>query len=243
MSLGWYQVRFFWIIFGHAYGAWGGERCLRNAEQIMKTISTTPTGPTPHISKTYVPKKAIKWGDVWRTTPPPPSKILQWIWCTNRLLWHIGPDFYAIRLNLDFYIPYEPNLLGWSSKYLALDRFAAYILANKFKISPVRSIVKNNPAKMDPKTCQAAKWSKGKYLNHPRNLWGWLLRGECSTRVKWVPFVLLAFFPWFIVFFASKLAIFPLKRSVLGAWKGHIRARKGQWWIRVPRAQNHLKCR
>ena len=41
------------------------------------------------------------------------------------------------------------------------------------------------------------------------------------TRVKWVPFVLLAFFRF-------KLAIFPLKRSVLGAWKGHIRTRKGQ---------------
>ena len=40
--------------------------------------------------------------------------------------------------------------------------------------------------------------------------------GEC-TRVKWVPFVLLAFFPCFTVAFASKLAIFPLKRSVLGA--------------------------
>ena len=34
-------------------------------------------------------------------------------------------------------------------------------------------------------------------------------------------------FPCFIVFFASKLAIFPSKRSVLGAWKGHILARKG----------------
>ena len=41
--------------------------------------------------------------------------------------------------------------------------------------------------------------------------------GEC-TRVKWVPFVLLAFFfPCFKVFFASKWAIFPLKLSVLGA--------------------------
>ena len=48
------------------------------------------------------------------------------------------------------------------------------------------------------------------------------------TRVKWVPFVLLAFFPCFTVFFASNLAIVPLKRSVLGAWKGHFRARKGQ---------------
>ena len=36
-----------------------------------------------------------------------------------------------------------------------------------------------------------------------------------STRVKWVPFVLLASFPLFYI--ASKLAIFPLKRSVLGA--------------------------
>ena len=36
------------------------------------------------------------------------------------------------------------------------------------------------------------------------------------------------FFPCFIVVFASKLAILPLKHSVLGAWKGHIRARKGQ---------------
>ena len=56
------------------------------------------------------------------------------------------------------------------------------------------------------------------------------------TRVKWVRFVLLAFFPccfdvffpWFTVVFASKLAIFPPKRSVLGAWKGHFRAWKGQ---------------
>ena len=31
------------------------------------------------------------------------------------------------------------------------------------------------------------------------------------TRMKWVPLVLFAFFPCFIVFFASKLAIFPLK--------------------------------
>ena len=51
-------------------------------------------------------------------------------------------------------------------------------------------------------------------------IWG----GGVCTRVKWVPFVLLAFFPCFIVFFASKLAIFPLKFGVLGAWKGHIRA-------------------
>ena len=56
---------------------------------------------------------------------------------------------------------------------------------------------------------------------------------HCSSypcaRVKWVPFVLLAFFPLFYSsIFASKLAIFPLKRSVLGAWKGHFRARKGQ---------------
>ena len=51
-------------------------------------------------------------------------------------------------------------------------------------------------------------------------------RGE-GTRMKWVPFV--AFFsPCFKVFFASKLAISPLRRSVMGAWKGHIRARKGR---------------
>ena len=37
------------------------------------------------------------------------------------------------------------------------------------------------------------------------------------TCVKMEPFVLLAFFPSFIVVFASNLAIFPLKRSVLGA--------------------------
>ena len=42
-------------------------------------------------------------------------------------------------------------------------------------------------------------------------------RGVCG-RAKWVPFVLFGFFcSSFIVFFASKLAIFPLKRSVLGA--------------------------
>ena len=35
-------------------------------------------------------------------------------------------------------------------------------------------------------------------------------------------------FPCFIVLVASQLAIFPLKRSVLGARKGHSRARKGQ---------------
>ena len=40
------------------------------------------------------------------------------------------------------------------------------------------------------------------------------------------------FFPCFIVFFASKLAIFPLKHSVLGAWKGHFRAEKDKSWIR-----------
>ena len=52
------------------------------------------------------------------------------------------------------------------------------------------------------------------------------------------------FFPCFIVFFASKLAIFPLKRSVLGAWKGHIRARKERTNgdFGVPKPQNHLKC-
>ena len=55
-------------------------------------------------------------------------------------------------------------------------------------------------------------------------MWG----GGGCTRVKWVPIVLLAFFLLFYSFFASKLAIFPLKRSVLGAWKGHFRARKGQ---------------
>ena len=38
-----------------------------------------------------------------------------------------------------------------------------------------------------------------------------------STRVKWVPFVLSAVFVCFIVFFASKLAIFHLNHSVLGA--------------------------
>ena len=36
------------------------------------------------------------------------------------------------------------------------------------------------------------------------------------------------FFPCFAVCFASKLALSPFKRSVLGAWKGHFRARKGQ---------------
>ena len=36
------------------------------------------------------------------------------------------------------------------------------------------------------------------------------------------------FSPCFTVSFSSKLAIVPLKRSVLWAWKGHFRARKGQ---------------
>ena len=36
------------------------------------------------------------------------------------------------------------------------------------------------------------------------------------------------FFPCFAAFFVSKLAIFPLKRSVLAAWKGNFRARKRQ---------------
>ena len=69
-------------------------------------------------------------------------------------------------------------------------------------------------------------------------------RPPVCTHVKWVPFVLLAFFPpCFTAFVASKLAIFPLKHSVLGAWKGHFRAPKrtnGGFW--VPRPQNHLKC-
>ena len=43
--------------------------------------------------------------------------------------------------------------------------------------------------------------------------------------------LLAFFFPCFVVFFASKLAIFPLKRSVLGAWKGHFRPEKDKWWI------------
>ena len=41
--------------------------------------------------------------------------------------------------------------------------------------------------------------------------------GGRRTAVKWLPFVLLAFFPVFYSTFASKLAISPLKRSVLGA--------------------------
>ena len=44
------------------------------------------------------------------------------------------------------------------------------------------------------------------------------------TRVKWVPLVLFAFLPCFASFFASKLDVFPLKYSVLGAWKGHFQA-------------------
>ena len=51
---------------------------------------------------------------------------------------------------------------------------------------------------------------------------GWGYTGEMGT------ICLLAFFPCFIVLFASKLAISSLKRSVLGAWEGHVRARKGQ---------------
>ena len=55
-----------------------------------------------------------------------------------------------------------------------------------------------------------------------------------------------AFFPCFTVFVASKLAIFPLKRSVLGAWKGHFRARKGQTvdlGFQGPRTWNAYKMR
>ena len=42
------------------------------------------------------------------------------------------------------------------------------------------------------------------------------------------PLVLLAFFPKFYSIFSQKLTIFPLKRSVLGVWKGHFQAWKGQ---------------
>ena len=53
--------------------------------------------------------------------------------------------------------------------------------------------------------------------------------GICPcTCVKMEPFVLLAFLPQFYSSFASTSAISPLKRSVLGAWKGHFQARKGQ---------------
>ena len=39
----------------------------------------------------------------------------------------------------------------------------------------------------------------------------------------------LSFWHFFlVVVFAPKLAIFPLESSVLGAWKGHFRGRKGQ---------------
>ena len=52
--------------------------------------------------------------------------------------------------------------------------------------------------------------------------------GGC-TRAKWVPFVLLAFFPCFIVFFASKLAIYPLKRSVWELEKATFGPEKAKW--------------
>ena len=59
--------------------------------------------------------------------------------------------------------------------------------------------------------------------------YNWIHSGKSGcTRVEWVPFVLLAFFPLFIAFSASKFAIFRLKSSVLGAWKGNNRARKEQ---------------
>ena len=39
------------------------------------------------------------------------------------------------------------------------------------------------------------------------------------------------FFPCFTVYFSSKSAIFPLKRSVLGAWKRIFGPEKDKWWI------------
>ena len=54
-------------------------------------------------------------------------------------------------------------------------------------------------------------------------------QSNLCTRVKWVPVCAFwRFFPCFTVLFASKLAIFPLICSNLGARKGHFRARKGQ---------------
>ena len=53
------------------------------------------------------------------------------------------------------------------------------------------------------------------------------------TRVKWVPFVLWRFFPCFIVFVVSKLAIFPLQRHQV-FWeldKAIFGPEKDKWWI------------
>ena len=47
------------------------------------------------------------------------------------------------------------------------------------------------------------------------------------TRVKWVPFVLLSFFPCFTVFFVSKLANWPFwepEKAIFGP-------EKDKWWI------------
>ena len=53
-------------------------------------------------------------------------------------------------------------------------------------------------------------------------------RGGC-TRAKWVPFVLLAFFPCFIVFVASNLAIFPLNVVFWELGKAIFGPEKDKW--------------
>ena len=65
--------------------------------------------------------------------------------------------------------------------------------------------------------------------------------GPPRTCVKMEPFVLLAFSPSFIAFFASKLAIFPIKHSVLRAWEGHFRPAKDKWWIRGSKTPKRLQ--
>ena len=67
-------------------------------------------------------------------------------------------------------------------------------------------------------------------------------RGGGCTCVKMEPFVLLAFFPHLIVFFASKLDIVPLKCSVLGVCKGPFCGRKGQMVVLGSRTQKQPKC-
>ena len=51
---------------------------------------------------------------------------------------------------------------------------------------------------------------------------------HCCTCAKWNYFSFWCFPQFYSIFVASKLAIFPLKSSVLGVWKGQLRAWNGQ---------------
>ena len=64
-------------------------------------------------------------------------------------------------------------------------------------------------------------------------LWVWSsLKTPPCTRVKWVAFVLLAFFPCFIVFIPSKLAIFPLNVVFRELENRIFGPKKDKWRIR-----------